>query len=69
MLPEVSTETMRVFLDRFSATLPSDTHAMLVIDRAGQHGTGSQWLKYSSMCWPQNGRIANRSRRRGPTFP
>jgi transposase len=37
VLPEVSTGTMGLFLDRFAATLPPNTQAVLVLDRAGWH--------------------------------
>ena len=38
VLPEVSTEAMGVFLERFAATLAPDEHAVLVLDQAGWHG-------------------------------
>jgi transposase len=37
VLPEVSTDTMGLFLDRFAATLAPNTQAVLVLDRAGWH--------------------------------
>jgi hypothetical protein len=37
VLPEVSTTTMRLFLAELSSALPADTHAVLVLDRAGWH--------------------------------
>jgi transposase len=37
VLPEVSTGTMGLFLDRFAATLAPNTQAVLVLDRAGWH--------------------------------
>ena len=38
VLPEVSTEAMSVFLDRFAAERAPDEHAVLVLDQAGWHG-------------------------------
>ncbi len=38
VIPRVSTEAMNVFLAQFAATLPEDTHAVLVLDQAGWHG-------------------------------
>ncbi len=38
MLPEVSTETMSLFLKRFSAERQADEHAVMVLDQAGWHG-------------------------------
>ena len=38
MLPEVSTEAMSLFLERFSAERPADEHAVMVLDQAGWHG-------------------------------
>jgi hypothetical protein len=38
VLPEVSTRTMQVFLDRFAATLAADEHAVMLLDQAGWHG-------------------------------
>ena len=37
VLPDVSTEAMQVFLDRFAAKLAPDEHAVLVVDQAGWH--------------------------------
>lgn len=39
VLPEVSTAAMSTFLERFAATIRPDTHAVLVPDRAGWHGS------------------------------
>jgi transposase len=39
VLPEVSTEAMSTFLERFAATIRPDTHAVLVLDQAGWHGS------------------------------
>lgn len=39
MLPEVSIAAMQGFLDRFAAALAPDTHAALVVDQAGWHGS------------------------------
>ena len=41
VLPEVSTAAMQAFLDRFAATLAEGVHAVLVLDRAGWHGSRS----------------------------
>lgn len=38
MLPFVSTAAMTRFLADFSAQIPSDTHAVMVLDGAGWHG-------------------------------
>ena len=38
VLPEVSTEAMSVFLERFAAERTPDEHAVLVLDQAGWHG-------------------------------
>lgn len=37
VLPVVSTKVMNLFLAKFSAALPADTHAVLVLDGAGWH--------------------------------
>ena len=39
ILPMVSTRAMDLFLERFSATLAPDVHAVLVLDQAGWHGS------------------------------
>ena len=39
VLPTVSTAAMRVFLQGLSASLAPDTHAVLVLDGAGWHGS------------------------------
>jgi transposase len=38
--PHVNTEVMNVFLQQFSEELPSDVHAVMVLDRAGWHVAG-----------------------------
>ena len=38
VLPEATTATMQVFLDRFAATLDADEHAVMLLDGAGWHG-------------------------------
>ena len=38
VLPEASTGTMQVFLDRFAGALDEEAHAVLILDRAGWHG-------------------------------
>ncbi len=35
--PHVNTDTMNAFLEQFSAELPPDVHAAMVLDRAGWH--------------------------------
>ena len=37
VLPEVSTTATQAFLDRFSETLATDEHAVMVVDQAGWH--------------------------------
>jgi hypothetical protein len=39
VLPEASTGTMQVFLNHFADALDEDAHAVLVLDRAGWHGS------------------------------
>ena len=39
-MPYANTEAMQEFLDRFSATIAEDEHAVMVLDRAGWHGSG-----------------------------
>ena len=39
MLPAVSTVAMGLFLDQFAAQLDPDTHAIVVLDQAGWHGS------------------------------
>lgn len=41
LAPEINTATMNVFLAQFSRELPADTHAVLVLDRAGWHTAGA----------------------------
>jgi transposase len=41
VLPEATTATMNLFLAEFAACLTEDTHAVLVLDRAGWHGAGA----------------------------
>ena len=38
MLPEVSTEAMSLFLERFSTERQDGEHAVMVLDQAGWHG-------------------------------
>jgi transposase len=38
--PEVNTAVMNAFLEQFSAELPPDVHAAMVLDRAGWHTSG-----------------------------
>jgi hypothetical protein len=39
VLPMVSTRAMNLFLERFADSLAPDTHAVLVLDQAGWHGS------------------------------
>jgi transposase len=41
ILPEVHTDAMQVFLDRFAATIPDTDHVALFLDRAGWHGANA----------------------------
>lgn len=41
VMPEANTGTMQQFLDRFSQQLPKDEVAILYLDRAGWHQSGS----------------------------
>ena len=41
VLPYANTEAMQHFLDAFAATLAEDEHAVMVLDQAGWHGSGS----------------------------
>ena len=36
-MPEVSTDAMQVFLDRFSKTIAADEHVAMIADQAGWH--------------------------------
>lgn len=47
VLPTVSTAAMRVFLQGFSASLAPDTHAVLVLDGAGWHGSRDRFCQAS----------------------
>ena len=38
VMPEVNTESMQIFLDEFSKTLPADEIAIMYADQAGWHG-------------------------------
>jgi hypothetical protein len=38
VLPEVSANTMDIFLDRFAACLAQNTHAIVLLDQAGWYG-------------------------------
>lgn len=40
-MPYANTEAMQEFLDRFAATIAGDEHAVMVLDRAGWHGSGA----------------------------
>ena len=37
VLPDLSTDTMQIFLDMFAAQRPPDEHSVLVLDQAGWH--------------------------------
>ena len=39
VMPHANTEAMQIFLDRFAATIAADEHVVLVLDRAGWHGS------------------------------
>jgi transposase len=39
--PHVNTGTMNAFLEQFSRELPADAHAVMVLDRAGWHTSGT----------------------------
>jgi transposase len=41
VMPEVSTEAMSIFLERFSERLAADEHAVIVLDQAGWHGAAA----------------------------
>ncbi len=41
ILPEVHTEAMQIFLDRFAETIPHTDHVALFLDRAGWHGAAA----------------------------
>ncbi|NJM34525.1 MAG: IS630 family transposase [Rhodomicrobium sp.] len=41
VLPEVRTETMQTFLDRFAQTIPDTDHVALFLDRAGWNGAAA----------------------------
>jgi len=40
-MPYANTEAMQHFLDLFAATLAADEHAVMVLDRAGWHGSAA----------------------------
>lgn len=37
-MPEVSTEAMQVYLDKFAETVRPDEHVVMALDQAGWHG-------------------------------
>jgi len=37
-MPEVSTEAMQIYLDKFAETIAPDEHVLMVLDQAGWHG-------------------------------
>ena len=39
VMPHANTEAMQEFLDRFAATIAVDQHVVMVLDRAGGHGS------------------------------
>jgi len=39
-MPHANTEVMQQFLDRFAATIADDEHVVMMLDRAGWHGSG-----------------------------
>lgn len=38
VMPEVSTQAMQIYLDKFAETIAVDEHVVMVLDRAGWHG-------------------------------
>jgi transposase len=40
-MPHANTEAMQAFLDRFAATIGEDDHVVMMLDRAGWHGSGN----------------------------
>ena len=38
VMPEVNTDGMQTFLDRFAATIGEDEHVAMILDQAGWHG-------------------------------
>ena len=38
-MPFVNTDAMQIFLDHFAATIGDDEHVVMVLDRAGWHGS------------------------------
>ena len=41
LMPEVNTDAMQQFLDRFAATIGEDEHVAMVLDQAGWHGANA----------------------------
>ena len=41
VMPEVNTDAMQRFLDRFAATIGEDEHVAMVLDQAGWHGANA----------------------------
>ena len=37
-MPEVSTEAMQIYLDKFAETIAPDEHVLMALDQAGWHG-------------------------------
>ena len=37
-MPEVSTEAMQIYLNKFAETIAPDEHVVMVLDQAGWHG-------------------------------
>jgi transposase len=40
-MPYADTAAMQVFLDRFAKTVADDEHAVMILDRAGWHGSNA----------------------------
>jgi transposase len=40
-MPHANTEAMQEFLDRFAATIGEHDHVVMMLDRAGWHGSGN----------------------------
>ena len=38
IMPEVSTEAMQIYLDKFAETIGADEHVVMALDQAGWHG-------------------------------
>jgi transposase len=52
VLPEVSTKAMQTYLDAFAATIAGDEHAVVMLDRAGWHGSKKLRMPSNVTCVP-----------------